>query len=357
MIYNINMVPRDIFKKILDKAVHAPSGDNSQPWRFSFDNDSILIFNIENRDPTLYNFRQRGSYVSHGAVIENIAIIAGALGYRVRIEAFPEGETCTAKIMLEPSSTTSDVLCDAILERSTNRKPYRREALDPDHKRVIFDSAKAYQDISLKLVEDKDQLKALAQAISLNEQLVMENRPLHDFLFSIIRWSKREEERAPGLYIKTMEFPLPQRLLLRLVRHWPFVRAFNMIGFSRLVPKGSSQLYASSSGIGAIILKNDSNASFLHAGRIFQRIWLTATHLGLAIQPIAAMPYLAQRVAAGEADVFSPQHQGVINRAYTTISHIFELRPGEDIAMIFRIGYADAPSARSMKRAPEITDT
>ena len=72
----------DSFKKILDIAVHAPSGDNSQPWRFKFDQNSILLFNLEDRDPTLYNFRQRGSYFAHGAIIENIIIVAGTLGYR-----------------------------------------------------------------------------------------------------------------------------------------------------------------------------------------------------------------------------------------------------------------------------------
>lgn len=64
-------------KKILEAAVQAPSGDNSQPWRFEIrDRDGeIRIFNIPERDKSLYNYGQMASCVAHGALIENNVFI------------------------------------------------------------------------------------------------------------------------------------------------------------------------------------------------------------------------------------------------------------------------------------------
>lgn len=42
-------------KKILDAAVQAPSGENCQPWRFEIRDSEIRIFNISERDQSLFH--------------------------------------------------------------------------------------------------------------------------------------------------------------------------------------------------------------------------------------------------------------------------------------------------------------
>ena len=51
------MIREDI-KKILEYAIWAPSGDNSQPWRFEAENDQIRVFNVPERDTSLYNYNK-----------------------------------------------------------------------------------------------------------------------------------------------------------------------------------------------------------------------------------------------------------------------------------------------------------
>ena len=83
-------------------------------------------------------------------------------------------------------------------------------------------------------------------------------------------------------------------------------------------------------------------------------MWLTATAQGMSIQPVTAIPYLAQRVDVGEASAFSGYHQDLIRKANSVISAAFGLKGKEHIAMLFRIGYGDAPSATSSKAQPVI---
>jgi nitroreductase len=41
--------------EIIKRAIHAPSGDNAQPWKFTLIDSGVQLFNIADRDETLYN--------------------------------------------------------------------------------------------------------------------------------------------------------------------------------------------------------------------------------------------------------------------------------------------------------------
>ncbi|MDP1707238.1 MAG: nitroreductase, partial [bacterium] len=204
--------PRTFLVEILRRAVHAPSGDNSQPWRFRLDKGAIVLFNLPNADATLYNFRQRGSYVAHGALIENLSILAAEQGYHCDIELFPNIPDATARISFTAAAPVAVPLAHAIEQRTTNRKPYRRVPLETEHRGALLEAVERNAGIKLRYAEGKESLALLARTVSVNERLLMENRTLHDFLFGIIRWSREEERAKPGLYLKTMELPPPVQL-------------------------------------------------------------------------------------------------------------------------------------------------
>ncbi|MDP3028969.1 MAG: nitroreductase family protein, partial [Deltaproteobacteria bacterium] len=68
------MIPKDIIFKIVEAGTWAPSGDNCQPWRFTWNGQKLLLFNVLERDTSIYNSRQRASLIAHGAVLENMDI-------------------------------------------------------------------------------------------------------------------------------------------------------------------------------------------------------------------------------------------------------------------------------------------
>jgi hypothetical protein len=63
--------------------------------------------------------------------------------------------------------------------------------------------------------------------------------------------------------------------------------------------------------------------------------------------------FLAQRVLARKTDGFPDSHIKCIRDAYEQIKSAFNISDGT-IAMMFRIGYADKPSARSFRMNPVI---
>ena len=196
-------------------------------------------------------------------------------------------------------------------------------------------------------------MKELGWAGSVNEIVMFENRALHKLVFDEIVWTKEEEQKKrKGLYVKTLELKPPQELGLRLFRFWPIMNVLNKSGLARIIAKENAGAYSSCALIGAIIVENRDEA-FLTAGRIMERIWLQATEMKLSLHLITGVLFLWQRIRVGEAKEFSKEHINLINNAYKAMAQIFG-KPRGIIALLFRIGDGDEPSARSSKLKPVI---
>ena len=75
------MASRETLLKILDLARWAPSGDNTQPWRFEIvADDHIAIHGNDTREWCLYDFNGHASHMAHGALLETLRIAASGEG-------------------------------------------------------------------------------------------------------------------------------------------------------------------------------------------------------------------------------------------------------------------------------------
>src|SRR5690348_12513934 len=70
-----------LIQQVLDIARWAPSGDNTQPWRFQILSDlSALIHGFDTRDRCVYDLDAHASRLSHGALLENAGLAATRFG-------------------------------------------------------------------------------------------------------------------------------------------------------------------------------------------------------------------------------------------------------------------------------------
>jgi hypothetical protein len=82
-------IPDSIYR-ILDLARWAPSGDNTQCWRFEAPAaDHLVVHGYDTRD-TVYDLDGHPSQISMGALLETIAIAASAQGLRAMRHAAPD---------------------------------------------------------------------------------------------------------------------------------------------------------------------------------------------------------------------------------------------------------------------------
>jgi hypothetical protein len=381
-------IPADIRQIIFD-AILAPSGENCQPWKFILRPDEsngpkvLDLMLLPDRDQSLYSWGQRASYMANGAVLENLTISARECGYEPKVALFPDknNQNLVARITLEKGSpagnvaaknaTAKDPLYPFIAERSTNRKKYDTVILDAVQKQVLLDcsdsgptpnaSSVPASKISVLFTEDSEKMKSLAAAGSVNESVMMSNRYLHQFFFSHINWTKEEDDETKiGFFIDTLELPPPALAGFKLFKNWPLTNLLNKVGLSKMVGKQNSQIYAASSGIGIITVPDLSAETFVRAGRVLERLWLTTTSLGLSFQPLSGLLFFMYRIMANDTERFSPAQVEAIKDAYANIRGIFGLT-GEAggnvstasdkpiVAFMFRIGHGGKPTARSAR--------
>ena len=99
-----------VVRQILAMGVQAPSGGNSQPWRFELAGNTVDVYMMPERDHEILNFKNRGTLLAHGMLIETIAIAARYFGFEPCIELLPDPKRpyLTATIHFEYVGSTSD---------------------------------------------------------------------------------------------------------------------------------------------------------------------------------------------------------------------------------------------------------
>src|SRR4030095_9082110 len=113
--------------EILDLARWAPSGDNSQPWRFEIlGDDHVVVRAFDTRRDCVYDLEGHASQLSVGALLETLRIAAAAHqrapGVVRRREASLEPPIFDVRFEPAPELPAEDLHL-AIRDRSVMRKP------------------------------------------------------------------------------------------------------------------------------------------------------------------------------------------------------------------------------------------
>lgn len=345
---------KDILEKLLIEAVNAPSGDNSQPWRFTFAGGSLSVYNVPHADNPIFNYKQWGSYMAHGALLENIALLSPKYGFEASIEVdVNEASNLVAKIVFTTTNNAPSKLSKRILERHTDRGAYR---IEPVSNTELSELGAAASDpnLTLQFIVDKEQIKVLSNTVSAAEELMLQYRPLHRYFFSTIAWNTNAYMKVKsGLYVKTMNLMLPQLIVFRLYSIWGIAKVLNFLGMPKVVAKTNALAYEQCGGIVVFKATDYSKKGFISLGRQMQRVWLKATDMGLSVQPIAGALFLEKRLSLeGVQDVGSDLLR-LIEHRLNGFRQVFG--SGLDtVQMMFRIGYSLKPAVKSPKKLPNI---
>ena len=346
-------------KKILEYAVHAPSGDNSQPWRFVVSGNKVKIYNLPDKDNPYLNYMQSGSLIAHGALIENIKIASTAFELEYKVALLPDlsDPNLTAIIYLKDSSIKKDIhpLFGFIQKRSTNRNLYENKEFQKKDKSIL-EAIGEFGDIELRFITGKEEKKMVGQAGSNAEIVILENFLLHKYLFKDVMWSEKEERKEKhGLYINTMEFNPIQKLLFKMASVPSMMKIAIKLGLPQFIARQDAKLYSSGSAIGLLTTTSVSPKNFLELGMKMQEIWLRVTSLGVSFQPITAMLFLGLKLKNDkEKSILTEKHEKIVLNSYENISRIFKLKAHEVPFIMFRVGYSKEPSARSSRKVPDI---
>lgn len=113
------------FLKMLEYSVKAPSGHNTQPWKFKINDTNIEVYPNLDKELPLVDSNHRELYISLGCAVENICISANEFGYNHKTEILNQDGSSFIRIELKKSEVTKNPLFSQIDKRQTNRSNYK----------------------------------------------------------------------------------------------------------------------------------------------------------------------------------------------------------------------------------------
>lgn len=343
-------------RRIVAHGLMAPSGGNTQPWRFVARGPVIRCYVDTSQPPNLLDVERGPTHLSHGAVAFNMELAARAAGFDCRVAAFPDPRDpdLVCEVSLLPASRRHDPppLAAFIGQRVTNRTLGPRSPLEaPVIERLH--AAAADDEARLQLVTDPEALAELGRILGTGERVRLLSQRMHGEMMRELRWTPAEEETPDGIGLAQLELPLEDLAGIRVARQWSNVRFLRSIRGGRAFEKPSRRALDAASALGLLTVPGTGPESYFRGGRALQRVWLTATSLGVAFHPMAATGYLWTRIERCGGEGLDAEEVHTLSELRRRFAQFFEVVPDAAEIMIFRLGRTGPPTARSLRRPVE----
>ena len=276
-------------REVLDLARWAPSGDNTQPWRFAIESDNrVTVYAFDTRRDCVYDLDGHPSQISVGALLETMAIAATRFGWATDVERRPgsadERPVFDVQFRSDPA-TAADPLAAYIVERRVHRRRLSARALTKSDRHAL---ERAVADrYSLRWLEGAARARA-AWLNFANAKIRLTIPEAYGVHRDAIDWSAdTSETRVPAAAIGASR---PALAMMRwAMASWRRVDTMNRYFAGTLAPRIELDLVPGLACAAHVALVAREPArtldDYVAAGRALQRFWLTATSLGLQFQP------------------------------------------------------------------------
>jgi len=338
---------------ILDQARWAPSGDNTQPWRFEIVDDSHLIVHLlagHMREVDFYSrLDERSLFLVGGVLLETMRIAASSYHRSLiwTLGGEDQGVYRIAVTLAPDPAIAADALAPFIRERSVNRYAYQGTRLTPAQKQRLGDAlGQEFRIVWRESLSERWRAASLNTIATDIRLRIPETFETHKHA---IDWQSDFSEsaipaRAVGL----------DRLSLVLMRwlmsgDWKRLDLMNRFAGGTLLARIELDLLPGLACGAHFIICRTAPASSLeaqiHAGQALQRFWLAATAAGLVMQPSYATLLFALSAQNGlsfTADRRMLRKAAVLRERLAAIA-------GTNLETIVLLGRLGTPRARRLR--------
>jgi hypothetical protein len=210
--------------------------------------------------------------------------------------------------------------------------------------------------LSLSFVTQRPAIAEVAEVAARAERIRMLHPVGHRDLVREIRWTKAEVERErDGIDLATVELTEAERAGLRMLRFPRVAELLRRWKRGHGLERTTRQALLGASAVGLLTASNDSIRDRFVAGRALERVWLTATRRGVALQPHTSSIFLIARALGGGQGDFEAETLGELLGLQARLRGAFRMQ-GTELFM-FRLFPGCEPLGRSLRRpaSPEPT--
>jgi nitroreductase len=346
----------DTLRAILDLARWAPSGDNTQPWRFELlGEDRIAVHGFDTRSSCVYDLDGHPSHLSHGALLESLSIAATrfGLGTQISRRGRAPDRLPVWEVLFTPGAS-EDPLHAQLPTRSVQRRPLSTRPLAA-HDMATLESA-PQGGLQLIWMHGWRTRLALAWLAFRSAHIRLTTPEAYRVHREVIEWNSSSSATAiPDRAIGAG--PLTLAVMRWAMQSWSRVRFLNRFLAGTVGPRLELDFVPNLlCGAHFVLLAPRPLSAiddYVAAGRALQRVWLTASSLGIQMQPLHTLlvfaRYARERRRISMVDAAQRRAREINDR----LSALLGGDALERAAFIGRVGYGPQPTARSTRRSIE----
>jgi nitroreductase len=343
-----------VCEKVLDLARWAPSGDNTQPWRFEIRSDTeFLVHGYDTRTHCVYDLDGAASQFAHGALLETVVLAATRFACKADVTTLSEsasGHIVYRVVLVPDPKATEDPLVAAIPIRTVQRGPLSTRPLASNEKAAIEDTVRPFRIVWKESAGERRTMAAL-NAFSAHIRLTIpEAFAVHH---ATIDWdATNSEDRMPGTALGAPAFFVP--VMRTALTTWKRVDFFNRYLAGTVMPRLFLDVLPGirCSAHFAVIAPDVPRLprDFVAAGRATQRLWLTATRLGFQMQPLYT-PLVFSKYARENRDFTTVEPAKVRAKEVAgRLAAIFGADVVQKAVFLGRVGPTKSVKGRSIRR-------
>ena len=348
-----------IISELVQSAVMAPSGGNSQPWKWKYASKNLYLFLNSEYGPKLVDYKDTASFIGLGAASENLVLKAHKLNLEVKIDKFPLGDNsllvsvfrfCDKGTNDGLESHVADDLEAFIPYRVANRIVTEKKPIANDRLDKLVKIARTIPGGDVRFATDSKDIAIIADLIGKANKTRILNKTGHLEFMAEIKWTTEEAEKSrKGIDLNTMNLTPGQRVGFNMVRNWDVIEYINKWEaggvLERLTRKGAN----AASAIGLITMPSFSKENFLDGGRLVERLWLAAAKEKIAFQPMTVSTFLFARYLREGLDSI-PKH--LVNELIgfrKEFQRIFSIDDSFGEILLFRVFLSEPAERHSLR--------
>ncbi len=346
---------RDTVLAVLEEARWAPSGDNTQVWRFELAGPGhVVVHGRRIGERCVYDLEGHASLLALGALLESIRIAASRRRLAARWSLRPEAPWVrpTFDVRLEHASgILPDPLGEALRTRSVSRRPYRVTPLEPRHREAM--QAALPPGWTVRWFSGWRGRARLAHLYFRSAWIRLTIPEAWEEHRKVIRWGCRfAEEGIPERALGAD--PLLRCLMRWALARWERVEALNRWAAGTWYPRLEMDLLPGlmCAAHFALLAPTPPRTPEDHvaAGTAVQRFWLAAERCGVRLQPQTTplifagyaregIPFTGRRAARARAREILGRLEGLLGGKEAAARAVF----------MGRVGYGRPAGARSLR--------
>lgn len=332
----------DIRKTLLSYAMLSANPHNIQPWKVALPNQQQILLYVDSErllpqtDPI-----HRQIHIGQGTFIEGLVIAATRFGIRADVEYFPQGEydnqsleeKPVAAITLTPDSEVqADPLFGYLAIRQSTKTPYQPDIVAEEQLERIKSIAGG-DGFAMKFIDAKSDNGAMSQFLT--QAMTIEELQAARSLETIAMFRFNDKELAQhrdgfGLAqngVSGAKRWLAEKLFVTRENAESDPKRFGEEGI-----KATQKAAENVPHFGLLVSEDNSRLAQVKCGRIYQRINLVTTSMGLAQHPMS-------QILQEYSDMLPLQNE---------FKQHYSISSNHTVQMLFRLGKSELtpPSPR-----------